>query len=362
MRQKNIKDFFAGANHDELLQAFAQLINGQEIKGLEIRARSSGGEIFEYEVNAIPLKEHGEVTRILSLARDITERKQAEEALRESEARYRTVSELTSDYAYSVCVEANGNLVLEWITDAFTRIFGFTPNEIPAKGGWASLVHPDDQPIVLRRRGVLLSGQSDTSEYRLLTKGGEVRWVRDHGQAVWDEAQGRVVRIIGAAQDITERKRMEEMLRERIVQEKVIPANLRKFRKELHLSQTEFGQAFGSYSQRQMNSYESGEVEVPLGLLLTIREKGYPLEAVLGSGKADAIDAVIGYLASSRKIHEMVRQLAEAILRISDQEREVINHIFHQLDPPRRRGAIEGGKILNEILRRAGISFERSEG
>lgn len=138
------------------------------------------------------------------------ERKRSEEALRESEARYRTVSELTSDFAYAVRLEPDGTLVLEWVTEAFTRITGFTPDEAQALGGWESLIHLDDRPIALRHLRVHPPDQPDMSEYRIVTKSGEVRWLRDYGRPVWDEAQGRVVRIYGAAQDITERKQMEQ--------------------------------------------------------------------------------------------------------------------------------------------------------
>ena len=144
-----------------------------------------------------------------AVQQELLERKRAEESLRESEARYRTVSELTSDFAYAVRVEPDGTLVPEWATEAFTRITGFTPGAVFARGGWESLIHPDDAPIALRHLQVHLSGQPDVAEYRIVVKSGEARWLRDYGRPVWDEAQGRVVRIYGAGQDITERKRME---------------------------------------------------------------------------------------------------------------------------------------------------------
>lgn len=135
-----------------------------------------------------------------------------EKKLKESEARYRAISELTSDLHYTLCVEPNGALEAEWVTDAFVRTTGFTLEEIAARDDWIEMIHPDDASIAYRHMQTLVSGQSQVCEFRIVTKGGEVRWLRNHGQPVWDEAQDRVVRIIGAAQDITKRRQAEEEL------------------------------------------------------------------------------------------------------------------------------------------------------
>jgi len=148
------------------------------------------------------------------LLQEIAERTRAEEALRESEARYRAVSELSSDYAYAYRVEPDGAIAAEWVTEAFTRISGYTVEEIGARGGWTSVVHPDDMHPTFQYMQAVLSGQSAAHEIRMIAKSGQVRWLYVHDRPVWDEAQGRVVRIYGAAQDITERKQAEEALRQ----------------------------------------------------------------------------------------------------------------------------------------------------
>jgi len=144
---------------------------------------------------------------------DVT-RSRAEAALRRSEERYRAVSELTSDYVYEYGVATNGQLTLEEVTAAFTRITGFSPEESRDRGGWKSHVFSEDQPVAQRRLQRLLAGEEDVSEYRIVTRDGETRWLRDYGRAVWDEAAGRVTRIYGAVEDITDRKLAEERLRE----------------------------------------------------------------------------------------------------------------------------------------------------
>ncbi len=83
IRQKNVSDFFIGDNFEELLRVADRLKAGEEIRGLEVHARISGGEVRDFEIHATPLKENGRVTKLLSVARDITERKKAEEEIKQ---------------------------------------------------------------------------------------------------------------------------------------------------------------------------------------------------------------------------------------------------------------------------------------
>ncbi len=103
----------------------------------------------------------------------------------------------------------------EWVSDSFVRVFGYTIPEINARGGWQSMVYPDDLPLAIEHAQKVISGKSDTCEMRFVSRDGEARWLRDYAKPVFDEAQGRVVRIYSASQDITERKRAEEEIRKR---------------------------------------------------------------------------------------------------------------------------------------------------
>jgi PAS domain S-box-containing protein len=145
------------------------------------------------------------------LLTEIAERERAQQALRRSEERYRIVSDLVSDYAYSARIEPDGSLVPEWATEAHTRITGYVFEELVASGEWRRLIHPDDWPIASEHYRRHAAGEVGISEYRIITKAGQVRWVRDYSQPVWDADEGRLVRVCGAVQDITERKKIEEL-------------------------------------------------------------------------------------------------------------------------------------------------------
>ena len=147
------------------------------------------------------------------LRREMGERERTQAALRASEERYRLVSELTSDYAYAIRVDAAGACRAEWVTDAFARVTGRQPADLDGSGGWACVVHADDRPIAERRLRALLAGRSVVNEFRIVARDGQIRWVRDHARPIWDQTEDRVVRILGAAQDITDRKQAEEEAR-----------------------------------------------------------------------------------------------------------------------------------------------------
>jgi PAS domain S-box-containing protein len=182
------------------------------------RARS-GEE--RYAIISMDLVDVGGGPHVLCMVLDITERRRAEQALRESEERlraseerHRLISELTSDYAYTCRVDADGIITMDSVTEGFQRVLGYTLEEVNARGGWASLIHPDDLAAVAGRQGPLLAGRRGVDEVRVLTRAGETRWIRYSTHPVLDEAQGRVVRLLGAVEDVTGRRRAEEELRD----------------------------------------------------------------------------------------------------------------------------------------------------
>lgn len=135
------------------------------------------------------------------------------EALALSEARYRAFSELTSDFIYSLRIQPDGRYAFEWVSPSFTHITGFTQAQVEQRGGAESIICAEDLAIARERyHRITQERVSDVAEYRIITPDGETRWLRDYGRPEMDETTQRVERLLGAAQDITERKRAEEDL------------------------------------------------------------------------------------------------------------------------------------------------------
>ncbi len=153
------------------------------------------------------------ITQIIDEIDTHRHRKSVEQELRKSEVRYRIISDLFSDYAYAFRLEPDGTLVNEWVTDAFSRVTGYTVEELAKLGGWEHLIYPEDMPIAIKRYETLIAGKPDSSEFRIVTKDGSVRWLREHGRAVPGKHNSReVLFIYSVAQDITNQKQAETEL------------------------------------------------------------------------------------------------------------------------------------------------------
>lgn len=147
-----------------------------------------------------------------AIQQELIERRKAEQQLRESESRYRAVSEMTSDFTFSLTFNKMGDINVEWVTDAFTKITGFTPRELTEKGGWLSMVYKDDVPIAKKFAEKITKGYFDTVDFRIVTRHGDMRWLRIYGKPEENEVQAGWRRVVGAGQDISERKQAEEAL------------------------------------------------------------------------------------------------------------------------------------------------------
>lgn len=154
------------------------------------------------------------LSQLANAAWDIVQRKQAEDALRESEWRNRIVSELITDYIFIVDVDSGRNLKFRWASNNMFRLTGRTIQEAATSDDWASIIHPGDLARFFDFIDKTLStAESGEFECRTFNKDGGGRWVRVFVRPQADK-DGKVTTIVGAVQDTTERKQMEDALRE----------------------------------------------------------------------------------------------------------------------------------------------------
>jgi PAS domain S-box-containing protein len=175
--------------------------------------RRADGQVRWIEVRNRPIADPatGKFSRLVGVSTDVTERKHAADALRESEFRYRTVADLTSGFVYEAKVDAGGEVEIVWASPGWNTFFGGSFEEMN-RIGWRQFFLETDHNAAIRRRQRLRGGERTEMEFSLRTLTGATRWVHLANQPIVS-ADGSIDRYIGVVHDITDRKVNEEVLR-----------------------------------------------------------------------------------------------------------------------------------------------------
>lgn len=229
----------------------------------------------------------------LLLATALRERKQADDARRESETRYKIVSSLISDYAYAFTVAPDGKVRGEWASGSYTSMTGYTQDELFSLGA-VDLYRPEYREQVLRDVETVVSGQEVTAEYEIQSKSGETRWVRIYRRPIWDAVEKRVVRFYGVAQNITAQKQAETMTLER---ERLITV----LKKE---------QEWNAAIQRMMKVF-SHELRTPLAIITTASDMlGRYHDQLTPEGRHDRLASI---QAQVRRVNEILEDVVQVV-------------------------------------------------
>jgi PAS domain S-box-containing protein len=163
-------------------------------------------------VNGFPtMEESGEIAEIIISFIDITERKQTEEALKQSQERLEFVIEGSQLGYWDWNIEAG----TVYRNPRWAEMLGFTLQEIEFNvEQWSDLQHPDDRELAWKSISDHLEGHTPVHkvEYRMRTKDGQYKWILDQARIVERDAQGKPMRMSGTHTDITERKQAERVI------------------------------------------------------------------------------------------------------------------------------------------------------
>jgi len=182
-----------------------------EATSVEHRVRCKDGSWLWFEANCKPLRDpEGEVWRLLVWSHDITVRKQAETALRESEERYARALRGTTEGLWDWNIPT-GEF---YLSPRWKEMLGFLDNELPNHpDSFFKRVHPDELAQVQDAvQAHLELNEVFNIELRLRTKSGGYRWVHARGEVEWNE-KGQATHMAGTISDITERRHVQELFK-----------------------------------------------------------------------------------------------------------------------------------------------------
>ena len=194
----------------EYVGAFQRAVREHTSFRGEARIRRADDEWRWFATYAEPrLSPGGDYVGHVGLSLDITERKQVEQALQSSEEKFRQLAENIREVFWIMAPEANEIL---YISPAYEQVWGRTCESLyrnPAS--WLETIHPDDLEEAHVLFGRQLQGETIVSEYRIATPDGIEKWICDRAFPIRGK-EGQVIRIVGIAEEITERKRYEAEL------------------------------------------------------------------------------------------------------------------------------------------------------
>lgn len=197
------------AHHEEIKQRQQQVLAGETAPPLEQKFVRLDGSTVDVEATAaaVTIDFHGR-REVQIIARDITARKAAEVAVRESEERFKLVARAVSDVVWDWDIAGKS----VWRSDSYATIFGlFSSGTNTTNDAWVTRIHPTDRERVINglRRALASRAATWVEEYRFRRPDGSYAFVQDRGHIMRD-AKGVAYRMVGGMSDLTERKKLEQ--------------------------------------------------------------------------------------------------------------------------------------------------------
>ncbi|KAA3614707.1 MAG: PAS domain S-box protein [Calditrichaeota bacterium] len=207
----DLPSYFVEESWPVLKEEILVLAEGKSEFKSEIPIRTSWGELKSLIFTvSIPLEYRENWQRVLVSFVDITDRKEADRLLRESEERFRLLATNASDMLYRMSLP-DGKY--EYVSPASKKIFGYSPQEFYQSAALiGNIIHPDWHSYFEKEWAKLIIGEmSPTYEYQVIHKSGKVCWIHQRNSLIKNE-KGQPTAIAGVVSDITERKKIEKTL------------------------------------------------------------------------------------------------------------------------------------------------------
>ena len=172
----------------------------------QYRIKAADGNYRWVEDRGLPIRnETGRAIRLVGAVNDISQRRQTEQALRDSEERYALAMQAINEGVYDWNIATDETYYSPRVRD----VVGLAPKELGSRTDWLARIHPDDLFAYKQAFAAHLKGETDrlTCEYRYLHPDGTWHWVRQHGLALRDQA-GRAYRVAGSTGDVTAEKEL----------------------------------------------------------------------------------------------------------------------------------------------------------
>jgi two-component system, cell cycle sensor histidine kinase and response regulator CckA len=198
--------------HEAERQLLSQISQGERVEVSETERITKDGRRLHISLSVSPIRDSQDrVVGASSIKRNITEQKHAQEVLRQSQERLQMALKAARMGTWRWDVQTRE---LSW-DEGLERLYDLAPGErITSFEQFLDRVHPDDRTFVERSVDRALRGVSGLDyEFRIVLPEGRIRWLADQGRVVRDE-QARPVSLTGVCLDVTERKHVEERLRQ----------------------------------------------------------------------------------------------------------------------------------------------------